>query len=712
MKKALIVLMVLAALMAWFALDLGQYLTLDAIKHQQARVDALYAEHPLWLIGGYFLLYVLVAALSLPGAALLTLLGGAVFGLVTGTLVVSFASSLGATLAMLVSRTLFRDLVSRRFAGTLDRINAGIDRDGAFYLFSLRLVPVFPFFVINLVMGLTRLPARRFYWVSQLGMLPGTLVYVNAGRELGQLDSLRGILSPGLLFAFVLLAVFPWLARAVLHRVRARQLYRRWKKPAQFDRNLIVIGAGAAGLVTSYIAAAVKARVTLIEAGEMGGDCLNTGCVPSKALIRSAVVMQTLREAEQFGIRAGTPAVEFAQVMARLRDVIQRIAPHDSVARYESLGVECLRGHARLTSPWTVSINGRTLSARHIVIATGARPRVPPIPGLADSGYLTSETLWHLEALPARLLVMGGGAVGVELAQAFARLGSAVTVIETAPRLLPREDQDVSEAVATALRADGVTVMTGYRVLRVEQQGGARRLHCGAASPDGEPVTVSGDALLVAVGREARTEGMGLEALGLLRRDDGTLDTDAHLQTRLPNILACGDVTGPWQFTHVAGHQAWYAAVNALFGFARRFKVDYQAIPFVTFSAPEVARVGLNESEAQAQGVAYELTRYDFAELDRAIADGCARGWVSVLTVPGKDRILGVTIVGDHAAEMIAEYVLAMKHGLGLNKVLGTVHAYPTFMEGNKYVAGEWKRAHAPAWALRLLTRFHQWRLR
>jgi dihydrolipoamide dehydrogenase len=711
-RKTVLVAVILAAVLAWFGLGLDQHLTFEAIRDRQEDLQRYYQTEPFTLLGLYLLAYIIMAALSLPGAALLTLLGGAVFGLFAGTLVVSFASTIGATLAMLLSRTLFHDAVAKRFKGSLDKINAGIERDGAFYLFALRLVPVFPFFVINLAMGLTKIKARRFYWVSQLGMLPGTLVYVNAGTQLAQLESTAGILSPGLIGAFALLALFPWIARKLLERIRNRHVYRGWKKPKHFDRNLIVIGGGAAGLVTSYIAAAVKANVSLIEDNKMGGDCLNTGCVPSKALIRSAHTAHQIRHADQVGLQVGKPEVDFPAVMKRIQRVIGDIEPHDSVDRYTALGVDCIKGRAVLTTPWSVEVDGRPLTARHIVIATGGRPKVPLIPGLSHAGYLTSENLWQLQTQPKHLLVLGGGPIGCELAQAFRRLGSEVTIVEFMDRLLPRDDEDVGAAVQARFEEEGIRIITGHRAIGVVTEGDQRILECAPAGKDGASTKVSGDQILVAVGREANTENLGLDVLNIPLRRDGTIETNEYLQTRLPNIYACGDVTGPYQFTHVAGHQAWYAAVNALFGFLWKFQVDYSVIPFVVFSDPQVARVGLNEQEAKQQGVSYEITRYGIDDLDRAIAEDEAHGFIKVLTVPGKDKILGVTIVGAHAGDMIAEYVLAMRHGLGLNKILGTIHAYPTFMEANKYVAGEWKRAHAPQGLLEWVRKFHQWRLK
>ena len=715
-RKTLLLITVLLAFAAFFAFDLGRYFSLDFLKDSQARFAALRDQQPLALAAGYFLVYVAVTALSLPGATIVTLAGGALFGLGWGLLIVSFASSIGATLAFLTARFLLRDSVQSRFGQRLAEVDKGIQKDGAFYLFTLRLIPVVPFFVINLLMGLTTMKAWTFYWVSQLGMLAGTAVYVNAGTQLGQLESLKGIVSPGLLGSFVLLGLFPLIARKVVEAVQKRKVYARWAsvRPSSFDRNLIVIGAGAGGLVSAYIAAAVKAKVTLIEAHKMGGDCLNYGCVPSKALIKSAKLAHQMRHASHYGLTDATPAFSFKAVMQRIHDVIAAIEPHDSVERYTGLGVEVLQGYAKLVNPWTVEIalNGggtQRLTARSIVIAAGARPFVPPLPGLDEVGYVTSDTLWDefakLDDIPKRLVVLGGGPIGCELAQSFARLGAQVTQVEMAPRIMIREDEEVSALAKASLETDGVAVLTGHKALRCEVVNGEKTLvveHAGAEK------RIAFDQLLCAVGRVARLTGYGLEDLGI--PTNRTVETNEYLQTIYPNIYAAGDVAGPFQFTHTAAHQAWYAAVNALFGDVRKFKADYSVIPWATFIDPEVARVGLNEQEAKEKNIPYEVTRYGIDDLDRAIADSEAHGFVKVLTVPGKDRILGVTIVGTHAGDLLAEYVLAMKHGLGLNKILGTIHTYPTLAEANKYAAGEWKRAHQPHALLAWVKKYHDWR--
>jgi pyruvate/2-oxoglutarate dehydrogenase complex dihydrolipoamide dehydrogenase (E3) component/uncharacterized membrane protein YdjX (TVP38/TMEM64 family) len=715
-RQILILLLLALAIGAFVALDLGRYLSFEQLKASQASFAQLHAEQPLAVAVVYFLVYVLATALSFPGATIITLAGGAVFGLWQGLLIVSFASTLGATLALLVSRFLLRDWVEARFGQRLADINGGVNREGAFYLFSLRLIPVVPFFLINLLMGLTRMKVWTYYWVSQLGMLAGTAVYVNAGTQLAQLESLQGILSPALLGSFVLLGIFPLIARHIVAALQKRKVYARWadQRPQTFDRNLIVIGGGAGGLVSAYIAAAVKAKVTLIEAHKMGGDCLNYGCVPSKALIKSAKLAHQMRHASNYGLSDAAPSFSFKAVMQRVHDVIKAIEPHDSIERYTGLGVEVLQGYGKLVNPWTVEValnDGTTqrLTARSIVIAAGARPFVPPLPGLDDVGYVTSDTLWDefskLDEVPKRLVVLGGGPIGCELAQSFARLGSHVTQVEMGARLMVREDVEVSELAKAALEADGVQVLTGHKALRCELVNGEKTLvveHAGAEK------RIVFDQLLCAVGRVARLQGYGLEDLGIPTHR--TVQTNEYLQTIYPNIYAAGDVAGPFQFTHTAAHQAWYAAVNALFGEWKLFKADYSVIPWATFIDPEVARVGLNEQEAQEKNIAYEVTQYNIDDLDRAIADSEAHGFVKVLTVPGKDKILGVTIVGAYAADLLAEYVLAMKHGLGLNKILGTIHTYPTMSEANKYAAGEWKRNHAPQRLLAWVKKYHDFK--
>jgi len=717
LQKVLILLVVAVGAIAFFAFDLGRFFSLDFVKQSQGQIAGLYADQPLKVSLSYFVIYVAITALSLPGAAIMTLAGGAVFGLLWGTVLVSLASTMGATLAMLVARYVLRDAIEARFGRRLAEVNKGVAREGPFYLFTLRLIPAIPFFVLNLVMGLTRMKTLTFFWVSQVGMLAGTVAFVYAGTEIAEIDSLGSILSPGLIGAFVVLGLFPLLAKKIVDALKRRKVFARWNgvRPSHFDRNLVVIGAGAGGLVASLIGAAVKAKVTLVESHKMGGDCLNFGCVPSKALIRTAKLRHQIKHASHYGLASATSSFDFRLLMARIHRVIADIAPHDSVERYVGLGVDVQLGHATIVNPWTVEIKGhdgatQRLTTRNIVIAAGARPFVPPLPGLDRVDHVTSDTLWDafakMDEMPQRMVVLGGGPIGCELSHAFARLGAAVSQIEMAPRIMMREDEEVSEFARQALQADGVQVLVSHKALRCEKSvNGVKSI---IVEHQGQEIRLEFDALIVAVGRAARLTGYGLEALGIPTQK--TVETNEYLQTIYPNIYAAGDVAGPFQFTHTAAHQAWYAAVNALFGDFKKFKADYSVIPWATFIDPEVARVGLNEQDAKEQGIAYEVVRYGIDELDRAIADSEARGFVKVLTVPGKDRILGVTIVGSHAAELLAEYVLAMKHGLGMNKIMGTIHTYPTWSEANKYAAGEWKRAHQPVRLLDWVRKYHDWK--
>ena len=706
-KRLAVLALIAAAIAAFFIFDLKQYLSLEFFQASRERIDAFHATHPWQTAGAFLAIYIAVTALSLPGAAIMTLVGGALFGIVAGTILVSFASSIGATLAFLASRFLLRDWVRSRIGERMKPLNDGVAREGAFYLFALRLVPIFPFWLINLAMGLTVIRTWTFYWVSQVGMLAGTIVFVYAGTQLGQFR-----ISGGLIFAFVLLGLFPLLSKRALDAVKSRKVYAKWqdRRPARFDYNMVVIGGGSAGLVSAYIAAATKARVALVEKHRLGGDCLNTGCVPSKALIRSAKLLSHMARSKEFGIERAAATFDFADVMERVSRVVRTIEPHDSVERYTGLGVEVIEGTAKITSPWTVDVlttaGPKTLSTKNIVIAAGARPFVPPIPGLAEVGYLTSDTVWSLRSLPKRLVVLGGGPIGSELAQAFARFGAQVTQVEMLPRLLVREDAEVSALVQGRFEAEGIRVLVNHRAKQFLLEGGEKIV---VVEHDGQDIRIPFDEVLVAVGRIANTSGYGLEELGIGTTKARTVETDEYLQTIFPNIFACGDVAGPFQFTHTAAHQAWYAAVNALFGRFRRFKADYRVIPWTTFTEPEVARVGLNEQEALEKGIPHAVTVYGMDDLDRAIADEEAHGFVKVLTAPGTDRILGVTIAGEHAGDLLAEYVLAMKHGLGLNKILGTIHTYPTLAEANKYAAGAWKRSTVTQGEWAFLGAFQAW---
>ncbi|HXN16364.1 MAG TPA: FAD-dependent oxidoreductase [Usitatibacter sp.] len=706
-KGKLVVLVVIVALVAaFFVFDLKRFVSIAYFQSQRTLIEGYFEAHPIATGALFFALYVAVTGLSLPGAAILTLVAGAIFGLLWGTIIVSFASSFGATLAFLASRYLLRDWVQSKFGDKLNPINAGIEKEGAFYLFALRLVPAFPFFVINLVMGLTPIKTHTFYWVSQLGMFPGTLAYIYAGTQLGEFR-----FSVGLVAAFVILGIFPLVAKRTLDGYKMRKLYAKWPKPAKFDRNVVVIGAGSAGLVSAYIAAAVKAKVTLIEKHKMGGDCLNTGCVPSKALIRSAKLLSHIRRSKEFGIRSASADFDFAEVMERVQRVVTEVEPHDSVQRYTKLGVECLQGVAKITSPWTVettfpSGEKRTLTTKSIVIAAGARPFIPPIAGLKEASPLTSDNVWGIRRLPRRLVVLGGGPIGCELAQCFARLGAQVTQIEMLPRILAREDAEFSELVSRRFGEEGVTVLANHKAKEVRIEGAEKVVIVETA---GMEKKIACEEILCAVGRAANIQGYGLEDLGIPTTKQKTVEVNEFLQTRYPNIFACGDVAGPYQFTHTASHMAWYCAVNGLFGKFKKFRVDYSVVPWATFTDPEVARVGLNELEAREKKIPYEVFRYGLHDLDRAIADGEAQGLVKVLTKPGSDTILGATIAGEHAADILAEIVIAMRHGVGLNKILGTIHTYPTLAEANKFVAGVWKRSRVTHGQMAFAQTFNDW---
>lgn len=699
-SRLFLVFAVVALAIAFYVFDLGQFLSLDYLRESQQGFAEYYAENTAITLIAFFLVYLAVAAASLPGAAILTLAAGALFGLVVGTLIASFASSIGATIAFLVARFVLGDSIQAKFGDRLEAINRGIEKEGAFYLFALRLVPLFPFFLVNLVMGLTKIRVATFYVVSQIGMLLGTIAFVNAGTQLSTVTSLSGLLKFELVASFVALGIVPIIAKKIVDSIRAKRVYKGYNKPKKFDRNMVVIGAGAAGLVSSLIAATVKAKVTLIEKDKMGGDCLNTGCVPSKAIIRSAKLAHQMRNGDQYGLSPRDPDFEFTKVMERVHSVIAKIEPHDSVERFTDMGVECLQGDAKIVSPWEVEVNGQTLTTKSIVIATGARPFVPPIPGLKETDFLTSDSLWEITELPKRLVILGGGPIGCELTQAFQRLGSKVSQVEMQDRLMAREDRDVSEYIAKKFESEGVDLHLETKALRVE----GKTLIC---EKGGAEISIEFDQILVAVGRQARLEGFGLDELGI--EYDRTLLLNDFLETNYPNIYACGDVAGPYQFTHTASHQAWFASVNALFGKFKRFRADYRVVPWATFTDPEVARVGLNEQDAAEQGVDVQVTTYGIDDLDRAIADGSDYGWVKVLTVPGKDKILGATIVGEHAGDLLAEFTLAMKHGLGLNKIMGTIHIYPTLVESNKFAAGEWKKSTKPEGLLRWVEKYHNW---
>lgn len=665
----------------FFIFDLHGFISLDQLKQQVDSLKFFYGEHKLWTMAMYMAAYIIMAALSLPGAVIMTLAGGAIFGLIYGTILVSFASTTGVTFAFLFSRYMFKDWVQSKFSAKLAAINKGIEKEGGFYLFTLRLVPVFPFFVINLTMGLTPISTPLYYGVSQLGMLPATIVYVNAGTQLAKIESVKGMLSPELLLSFALLGVFPLIAKWITAGLRQRKIYKDCPRPKSYDYNLVVVGAGSAGLVAAYIAAAVKAKVALIEANKMGGDCLNTGCVPSKSLIASARLLSHVKRAREFGFEKGEIAYDFSRVMERIQTIIKKVEPHDSIKRHTGLGVNCFTGRATILSPFEVKVQDQIFTTQNIIVATGAKPLIPEV-------------------------ILGAGPIGCELAQAFSRLGSKVTLVQRGMQVMKKEDPDAAQIVQQQFVKEGIHVLLDHAALSIEKKSSENALVCGH---DGRKVRVPFDRILISVGKKANTKGFGLEELGVKLKANQTIDANEYLQTNFPNIYCSGDVHGRFQFTHTAAHESFYAAVNALFEKIKRFVVNYSIIPWATFTDPEMERVGINETEAGLKGIQYEMVKYGIDDLDRAIADSDDHGFVKVLTVPGKDKILGVTIVGNHAADIIAEFVLAMKHGIGLNKILGTIHIYPTMAEANKYTAGMWKKTHTPEKMLSWMKKYHAW---
>jgi len=705
-KQLFIISVVAISLYIFFSMDFEKYLTLEYIKAQQSSFEQYYLDHKTTTIAVYMAVYIAVTALSLPGAAAMTIAGGVLFGMIKGVAAVSFASTIGATLAFLASRFILKDYVQNKLGDRVQTINREIEKDGAFYLFSLRMVPVFPFFIINLVMGLTPISTASFFFISQAGMLAGTIVYVNAGTQLSKIDSLSQILSPELIFSFVLLGVLPIIAKKAIEFIKTEKIYSTFEKPEKFDYNLVVIGAGSAGLVTSYISAMAKSKVALIEKDKMGGDCLNTGCIPSKALIRSARMISYAKRAQEFGFNSASVDFTFERVMERVHKIIKKVEPHDSIEHYTDLGVDCIKGRAEILSPFTVGVNGRIISCRSIVIATGAKPFIPDIKGIDKICCLTSDNIWDLKTLPEKLLILGGGPVGVELAQTFARLGASTVIVIRGKRLLAKEDIEISDMIRKKFEVENIKILTEHHPEEIILKNSSKFLVCRSEEKTTE---IEFDEILIAAGRKPNTERLGLEKLGVNLTRRGAVQTNEMLQTNFPNIFCAGDVTGSFQFTHTAAHQAWYAAINSLFGQFRRSAVDYRVIPRATYTDPEIARVGLNELEAAEKRIEYEVTTYGIEDLDRAICDSEDNGMVKILTKPGTDKIIGVTIAGSHAGDLIAEYALAMKYNLGLNKILNTIHTYPTLAEANKYAAGKWKKKHLPVKLLNWAKKYHTW---
>jgi pyruvate/2-oxoglutarate dehydrogenase complex dihydrolipoamide dehydrogenase (E3) component/uncharacterized membrane protein YdjX (TVP38/TMEM64 family) len=686
--KLALILVIIAAIAAFFILGGSDYLTLGTLKGARDGLSAIVTEQPIAAALAFIATYIVIVALSLPGAAIMTLAAGALFGLIEGVALASIASTIGATLAMLAARFVARDWVRKRFPRAVEAVDKGVAKDGAVYLLSLRLAPVFPFFLVNLAMGLTAMPVVRYALVTWAGALPGTIAYTFAGTQLARIARPSDALSPGLIAAFLGLALVPLLGKWIANGVQRRRALGKFRRPKKFDANLIVIGAGSGGLVASLVAAQLEAKVVLIERAEMGGDCLNTGCVPSKSLIRVARSVAEIRKSSLFGVTIAEPSVDFGAVMRRLNETVATIAPNDSVERFRGLGVDVRLGEARLVDPWTVTIDGGApISAPEIIIATGAAPVVPPIPGLAKSNFATSETLWTklsaMDRVPKRVAVLGAGPIGCELGQALQRLGSQVTIVAMSEQLLEREDKEAADIVARALQKDGVALKLGAVVERVEGEA----LQLGSEQ-------VPFDLLIVAVGRKARLEGFGLDAFDYIS---------------MPHIRFVGDAAGGEQFTHFAGHSGAIAAINALIGRFGRLKYD-KLVPRVTFTSPEVASVGLTEAQAKEQKREVEVFTYPLAEADRAVIDGVGEGLVKLVSAKGKDRVLGATIVAPNAGDLIVPWILAIKNGVGLKAMQSLIYPYPTMSEAGRAAAGEWRKAHSSERVLRLAERWNKWR--
>jgi dihydrolipoamide dehydrogenase len=707
LKKISILLFIIIVFYLSQKYKLSEYLNFEYLKQNKENLTKLYLSNQLQFISYYSLIYIFSTAISIPGATILTIAAGFLFGLPLGVVIVSFCSTIGASLSFLFSRYLFKDYFEKKFSSQLNSINQGIEKDGIFYLFSLRMIPAFPFFLINILMGLTSMKLVHYFFISQIGMLLGTIVYVNAGTQLSNIQSLKDIASPTLLISFSLLGILPLLTKFIISKFKQKKLYSKFQKPKQFEYNLVVIGAGAGGLVTSYIAATVKAKVAIIEKHKMGGDCLNYGCVPSKTLISTAKKIHLQKDFKNFGIKSVKIDFDFKEIMKRITSVIKKIEPNDSIERYTKLGVDCYTGQAKILSPYEVQINDKILTTKSIVLATGAEPFIPPIEGIDKIKYHTSETIWNLKEQPKKLLIVGGGPIGVELSQAFSRLGTQVSLLEAGTKILSKEDDDVSESMLKILKEEGVNILTSHKLIRFHKN---KKEQIAICESDSKEISLSFDICLFAIGRKPRTKNFGLEELGVELNPNGTIKVNEYLETNYPNIFACGDVAGPYQFTHTASHQAWYASVNALFGIIKKFKADYRIIPWTTFTDPEIAHVGLSVQEAKEKNIEHEIFKYEFSELDRSIADGETKGFIKVITEFGSDKILGVTILGSNAGELIAEFVIAMKNNIGLNKILGTIHSYPTKVEANKFVAGVWKKAHKPEKLLNYVEKFHTWR--
>jgi len=676
--------------------------------------------------------------LFLPGA-MLTLGAGFAYGVVVGTAVVCVASNLTAVGAFLLGRTLARDAIAARIGANprFAAIDRAVGRQGLKIVLLVRLSPLFPFTLLNYAFGLTRVTLRDYLVGSLVGMLPGTVMYVYLGSLVTSLTELaagrpsggavqQAFYFGGLVATVAVTLYVTHVARRALADVTGDEAHAEpappvppslvqpddehnrallahvhppgWTNPTPAARyDLVVVGGGTAGLVSAAGASGLGARVALVERHLLGGDCLNVGCVPSKAMIAAARTAATARETSAFGVRVSGLDVDFAAVMERMRRLRAGIAPHDGAERFTRLGVDVFLGEGRFTGRATLEVDGRRLTFTRAVVATGARATAPPIPGLEDVGYLTNETVFWLTELPRRLAVVGAGPIGCELAQAFCRLGSRVTALEMLPQVLGKEDPDAAAIVERRLRTDGVAIVLGARIERAERRGRDKVLVYEAGGARRE---VACDAILVGAGRAPNVEGLGLEAAGVACGRDGVTVND-YLQTTNRRIYAAGDVASRFRFTHMADALARIVLANALFGGWK--KASALHVPWCTYTSPEVAHVGLYAEEAKARGHAVDTLTIPMAEVDRAVLDGDEAGFFRVHLERGRDRILGATLVSAHAGETISEVTLAMTRRLGLATLAGVIHPYPTEAEAIRKAADEYNRGRLTPTVKRVL---------
>ncbi|MBA3536096.1 MAG: FAD-dependent oxidoreductase [Tatlockia sp.] len=689
LRSWLPLILLLGLLILFFSLRLDKYLTFTSLRENRATLISWTKEHFFMAALLYMSCYTLAVAASVPGAVFLTLAGGFLFGVVFGTVFVIVSATLGATALFFAVRTSFGDWLAKSALSWLGRMREGFQQNAFSYLLMLRLVPLFPFWVVNIVPALLGVDAKTFIITTFFGILPGSIVYVMVGNGLSHVFEANQ--TPNLGIIFDIKVLLPLLALAALSFIPI--LYKRVNpkeqkknpKTNQIKCDLSIIGAGAGGLSVAAVAAQLGLKVVLLESGKMGGDCLNYGCVPSKSLLAAGKIAYQLRHAAQFGISSKGLEIDFKKVMQQVHAVIKVLAKNDSVERFESLGVQVIKAVARFSGVNTLVAQDRVIEARRIVIATGSSPFKPPIPGLEDTPYLTNETIFNLTEQPKHLIVIGGGPIGCELAQAFSMLGSKITLIEGF-NLLPKDDVDCVAILRAQLKAMGIIIHEQAKVLGVEPHAhGGIKVSINQA---GEKLAIRGSHLLIATGRRANVENLDLEKAGIVYSNKG-IEVNSRLQTSNRRVYALGDVVGPYQFTHMATYQAGIVLRNIAFKIPA--KVDYRAIPWVTYTLPEIAHVGLLAEEA-LKHADIQFTEWSFLENDRAQTEHSLEGKIKIIS-DKKGRVLGVTIVGAHAGELILPWVIAIREKRTLRSFTDAVSPYPTLSEISKRVAGEFYKS-------------------